>query len=1034
MKELRLIRFFLSGNYSRLAVSWVMGLAGVGLAVVLPQQVARLTNLFSGDEAPSWGTVHVAILYLIASQLGVSVVGYWRRKLEAQLHVSMVRNLTITLYTRVLRFSADFFHDREVERINTRALEDSERVATLWMEGVLGIPLALVSIVVFAGWMLAANWFLGACMIPLSLLSGYFLFFDRHIQALNAQDRETRDNIRTQASQTIGAAAEFRHHFAFDYGLGPLRQSFNDFQRLMTRMGNLMALFQALTPFIATLQIGVLTWLGAALVLGEFPSLAFAGRLTWGEVVGFMLLLQLFQKPVSDVTGFVLRWRIARESFQRVEEFLERPRVFEPAGNEPTLAPGPVGLTFDRVGVKAPSGAAILNGVELQIAPGTHVAFAGPSGSGKSSAIKLIVREFEPSQGRLALNARAVEDYNGESLARTVGFVPQRPILMNASIRNNILLGLRRSSGRTLQDAEGPIDVSGMESVQGPADLDRELLRVVRLVGLELDVLRKALDNPLPPGRGGLVDGDVPPQEQSPLRARVGELRAAVAERLKGTAEHDFVPFEEDRYLPGPLVDNLVWVGLGRSEPPSAVAARLLDSLSGEDLLEQLLELWRGKLLSDQSLRSRALLRAPRLLALLPACPSALEGGEALARCKCAPVTALPRALRLTLVEAALGADSIAAQKMFAKDHLPQRILAVRRMIAERNAGWPGCWRAIGREEYLPSLTLRENLLGGRVDLQRLGAADRVDRAIQEVLQSRGLLAEALLAGLEFVVGEGGKYISGGQAQKTAIARVLLKNPSLLILDEATAALDELSQAQITEMVRREFAGRTVVAVSHRLSTIRHADRIAVLDHGQVAQEGTYEELASREGIFRELVRQEGEEPRPTGGGAAPAEAVAANGKKGEGGTRLCHQLARCPLFAHLRSDNLEHLERLAKEVRCAPGEVLFHPGDPGTDFYLILEGEVEFFSEHQTGDGVRRDVVRSYGPGGFFGELALFGGGRRSLGAVARAELHLSVLRRDDLLALVAADPQIAVGLLRAMATRLTEAIVHIVEKPQNA
>src|SRR5262249_41735921 len=151
-------------------------------------------------------------------------------------------------------------------------------------------------------------------------------------------------------------------------------------------------------------------------------------------------------------------------------------------GQEPVLPPGPVALTFDGVSVRASSGAQILNGVAFQIAPGTHVALAGPSGSGKSTAIQLIVREFAPSQGRLTLNARAVEDYHSESLARTVGFMPQRPVLMNASIRNNILLGLRRPSGRTLQDPEGPLDVSVLESVQGLADLDRELLRVVRLV------------------------------------------------------------------------------------------------------------------------------------------------------------------------------------------------------------------------------------------------------------------------------------------------------------------------------------------------------------------------------------------------------------------------------------------------------------------------------------------------------------------------------------------------------------------------
>ena len=103
-----------------------------------------------------------------------------------------------------------------------------------------------------------------------------------------------------------------------------------------------------------------------------------------------------------------------------------------------------------------------------------------------------------------------------------------------------------------------------------------------------------------------------------------------------------------------------------------------------------------------------------------------------------------------------------AAQKMFGKDDFTGRILAARHLIRARNPGWPGWWKPVEPGEYIPQLTVRENLVRGRVDLRLLGAAERVDTVIQEVLASAGLLEEALLMGLEFVVGEGGKYLSGG--------------------------------------------------------------------------------------------------------------------------------------------------------------------------------------------------------------------------------------------------------------------------------
>jgi len=397
-------------------------------------------------------------------------------------------------------------------------------------------------------------------------------------------------------------------------------------------------------------------------------------------------------------------------------------------------------------------------------------------------------------------------------------------------------------------------------------------------------------------------------------------------------------------------------------------------------------------------------------------------------------VAALPKNLQTILLEAALEGDSAEAQKKFVKDDFSRQVVNARRVIATRNAGWLGCWKVLGPEEYLTHIALRENLLGGRVKMGLLGAADRVDRAILDVLTAKDLLAEALLTGLEFVVGEGGKYLSGGQRQKTAIARVLLKNPTILLLDEATAALDEVSQARITEMVRREFVGRTVLSISHRLSTIRHCDRIIVLDHGQVAQEGTYEELVSREGIFHELVQQDhdhGEETQPAGRGDSPTSGTEPRSLMGREGLSLRRQLTQCPLFAKMTSANIAFLERVAKEVHCAQGEVIFRQGDPGNEFYLILAGEVDFFVERQTPDTLSREVVDTYGPGGSFGELALFGTGRRALGAVARTALHLCVLEREDLLRLLAADPQIAVALLKAFAIREAKKTARLYQVP---
>jgi subfamily B ATP-binding cassette protein MsbA len=110
-----------------------------------------------------------------------------------------------------------------------------------------------------------------------------------------------------------------------------------------------------------------------------------------------------------------------------------------------------------------------------------------------------------------------------------------------------------------------------------------------------------------------------------------------------------------------------------------------------------------------------------------------------------------------------------------------------------------------------------------------------------------------LPAGYETVIGEKGVRLSGGERQRIAIARALLKNAPILILDEATSALDSESEALVQSALQNLMAGRTVIVIAHRLSTVRRADRIVVLENGAIADIGSHEELMQKLGIYRRL-------------------------------------------------------------------------------------------------------------------------------------------------------------------------------------
>ena len=116
-------------------------------------------------------------------------------------------------------------------------------------------------------------------------------------------------------------------------------------------------------------------------------------------------------------------------------------------------------------------------------------------------------------------------------------------------------------------------------------------------------------------------------------------------------------------------------------------------------------------------------------------------------------------------------------------------------------------------------------------------------------------LLQRLPQGYETIVGERGQKLSGGQRQRIAIARAVLKNPPILILDEATSAVDNETEAAIQRSLERITVNRTTIAIAHRLSTIRNADCIYVMEHGQLVESGTHEQLLEKNGIYASLWR-----------------------------------------------------------------------------------------------------------------------------------------------------------------------------------
>jgi ATP-binding cassette subfamily B protein len=162
----------------------------------------------------------------------------------------------------------------------------------------------------------------------------------------------------------------------------------------------------------------------------------------------------------------------------------------------------------------------------------------------------------------------------------------------------------------------------------------------------------------------------------------------------------------------------------------------------------------------------------------------------------------------------------------------------------------------VTQETYLFHDTIRANLLYARPD-----ATQAEIEAACKVANIHDFIS-GLPEGYDTIVGERGYRLSGGEKQRVSIARVVLKNPRILVLDEATSHLDSQSEALIQDALERVMAGRTSLVIAHRLSTILKADQILVLDRGRLIERGSHADLLANGGLYAKLYETQFRAPR----------------------------------------------------------------------------------------------------------------------------------------------------------------------------
>ncbi|MCP4040846.1 MAG: ATP-binding cassette domain-containing protein [Gammaproteobacteria bacterium] len=252
------------------------------------------------------------------------------------------------------------------------------------------------------------------------------------------------------------------------------------------------------------------------------------------------------------------------------------------------------------------------------------------------------------------------------------------------------------------------------------------------------------------------------------------------------------------------------------------------------------------------------------------------------------------------------------------------------------------------QDSILFNSSIRENIL--------LGFPDADDQQLQEAARKAEIhdFIESLPDSYDTLVGESGDNLSGGQRQRLSLARALIRNPEVLILDEATSSLDQLTEDAINQTLKRLAQELTLITITHRLGPVADYDHIFVLEKGALAEHGNHQQLINHRGIYHQLWNKQHLFTINSESNLVEVEAK---------------QLQAIQILKELDKTHLDQIAKYFVTETLQAGQIVFREGDEGTKFFVIVRGSVEVIKQIDTPEEKLLAVIQD---GEYFGEIAL--------------------------------------------------------------
>jgi putative ABC transport system ATP-binding protein len=925
----------------------------------------------------------------------------------------LLRRLRYTLLERVTRFPLLHFQNVSQGEVVSMVTKETEPLGG-FMGDAISMPAfqggTAITILFF---MFLQDWVLGLAAISLYPLQMYVIpKLQRQVTAMNKQRVLRVRKLSDRVGELVSGVHEVHAHDTSQFELADFASRLGAIFNIRLQIYRKKFFIKFLNNFLDKLTPFFFYSVGGYLVI--------KGDLSFGSLVAILAAYKDLSAPWKELLGYYQRMEDARVRYTSLTE------QFRPAGMVDAELLAPVKehpetisgiFSAANVSLEEDEGSKVVDAASFNMEVNEHVAIMGSGGSGISELTKILARQIAPTSGKVTIDGQNIETLHEAVSGRRMAYIGPETYTHAGTIRDNLLYVLKHypqrdepdpTSAETaawLKEANSSgnsnlnIDADWVDytqiGIESPDELTQRMLDVLPNVDMEEDVFQLGLRR------------IINPDENPELAEEILKVRSAVREKLQdpGLAEYVEV-FDASKFNNNASVAENILFGTPVGE--TFAIETLGKSAFVRDILEDVgLE---GKFLEMG--RAMAALMVELFRDLPP-------GHEFFERFGFIDADDLPEFQQILNHVSNLGLEFITTEHrnrledlpfklIVARHHLDliddamkEKILEARRLFAETiSEEDEGSIAFFHEGAYNAASSVQDNILFGKVAYNKAGSASQISSLLTDVVNSMGIRPLVLVAGLDFHVGSEGKRLSVVQRQKLSIARNLLKQPQLMIVNQATAPFDAPTQSSIFETILKQFEGRGLVWVESDMGHANRFDRVLKIDHGRIEDTAPQVE---------------------TPGDAAPIERADStetpkSAEQNQGLGEETELLAAIPFFAGMDRSKLKLLAFTSERQEFSAGQILFWQGSPGSDACVIVKGTVDVNVDTEAG----QKTVANPGRGDLIGELALLSDAPRTATVQAKTDVTVLSISKDVFLQLIRENSGVSANLARILAGRL--------------